>query len=75
MPTLVAGAASSWTYAVTFLNGRMPGDELGEFTCLSNGGCITVDYIVGSVAIWQVTTHFKVIIDDTCYCAMVGDSD
>ncbi len=29
------------------LNGRTPGDESREFTCLANGGCSTVDYIVG----------------------------
>ncbi len=57
------------------LNGRTPGDELGEFTCLANGGRNTVDYIVGSPAIWQATTHLEVIIDDTHYCAVVGDSD
>jgi hypothetical protein len=33
------------------LNGRTPGDELREFTCLANGGRNTVDYIVGSPAI------------------------
>jgi hypothetical protein len=57
------------------LNGRTPSDELGEFTCLANGGCSTVDYIVGSPIIWQAATHLKVIIDDTRYCAMGGDSD
>jgi hypothetical protein len=25
-------------------NGRTPGDELKEFTCLANGGCNTIDY-------------------------------
>jgi len=30
------------------LNGRTPGDESGEFTCLANGGHNIVDYIVGS---------------------------
>jgi hypothetical protein len=48
------------------LNGQTPGDELGEFTCLANAGCSTIDYIVGSPAIWQAVTHFEVIIDDTC---------
>ncbi len=57
------------------LNGRTPGDELREFTCLANGGRNIVDYIVGSPAIWQATTHLEVIIDDTCYCAMGGDSN
>jgi len=57
------------------LNGRTLGDELGEFTCLANGGRNTVDYIVSSFAFWQVTTHLKVIIDDTCYRAMGGNSD
>jgi hypothetical protein len=57
------------------LNGRTPGDELREFTCLANGGHSTVDYIVGSLAIWQIATHLEVIIDDTHYCAMGGDSD
>jgi hypothetical protein len=57
------------------LNGQTPGDELREFTCLANGGRNTVDYIVGSLAIWQVATHLEVIINDTRYCAMGGDSD
>jgi hypothetical protein len=57
------------------LNGRTPGDELREFTCLANGGRNTVDYIVGSLVIWQVATHLEVIIDDTRYCAVGGDSD
>jgi hypothetical protein len=47
----------------------------GEFTCLANGGWSTVDYIVGSPVVWQAVTHFEVIIDDTHYCAMGGDSD
>jgi hypothetical protein len=57
------------------LNGRTPGDELREFICLANGGRSTVDYIVGSPAIWQTATHLEVIINDTRYCAMEGDSD
>jgi hypothetical protein len=57
------------------LNGRTPGDELGEFICLANGGRNTVDYIVGSPTIWQVATHLKVIIDDTRYCVVGGDFD
>jgi hypothetical protein len=57
------------------LNGRTPGDELGEFTCLANGGRSTIDYIIGSLAIWQATTHLEVIIDDTRYCAVGGDFD
>jgi hypothetical protein len=42
---------------------------------LTNGGCSTVNYIVGSPAIWQAATHLEVIIDDTRYCAMGGDSN
>jgi hypothetical protein len=42
---------------------------------LTNGGRITIDYIVSSPVIWQAATHFKVIIDDTPYCAVGGDSD
>jgi len=57
------------------LNGWTPGDELGEFICLANGGCNTVDYIIGSPIVWQAATHLEVIIDDTHYCAMGGDSD
>jgi hypothetical protein len=56
-------------------NGRTLGDELGEFTCLANGGRSTIDYIVGSHAIWQATRHLEVIIDDSCYCMMGGDFD
>jgi hypothetical protein len=47
------------------LNGRTSGDKLREFTCLANGGRNTVDYIVGSLVIWQTATHLEVIIDDT----------
>jgi hypothetical protein len=53
----------------------MLGDESGDFTCLANGGHNTVDYIIGSLAVWQVTTHFEVIIDDTHYCVIGGNSD
>ncbi len=52
------------------LNGRTPGDELGEFTCLANGGHNTINYIVASPTVWQAATHLEVIIDDTRYCAM-----
>jgi hypothetical protein len=57
------------------LNGWTHGDESGDFTCLANGGHNTIDYILGSPIIWQAATHFEVIIDDTHYCAMRGDSD
>jgi hypothetical protein len=56
-------------------NGWTFGDQSGEFTCLANGGRSTVDYIVGSPIVWQAATHFEVIIDDTCYRAMGGDSN
>jgi len=42
---------------------------------LANGGCSIVDYIVGSPAVWQTTTHLEVIIDDTRYYMMGGDSN
>ncbi len=42
---------------------------------MANGVCNIVDYIVASPAIWKVVTHLEVIIDDTHYCAMGGDSD
>jgi hypothetical protein len=57
------------------LNGRTPGDEQGEFICLVNGGRNTVDYIAGSLVVWQAVTHLEVIIVDTRYCTMGGDSD
>ncbi len=57
------------------LNGWTPGDQSGEFTCLANGGCNIVDYIVGSHVVWQTATHLEVIIDDIRYRAMGGDSD
>jgi hypothetical protein len=57
------------------LNGQTLGDELGEFTCLANGGRNIVDYIIGSLIIWQATTHLEVIINDTRYCVMGGHSD
>jgi hypothetical protein len=44
-----------WNFFLPYiLNGQTPGDELGEFTCLTNGGRNIVDYIVGSPAIWQM---------------------
>ncbi len=57
------------------LNGQTHGDELGEFTYLANEGRNIVDYIVGSLVIWQAATHLEVIIDETRYCAMGGDFD
>jgi len=57
------------------LNGWTPSDQSREFTCLANGGRSIVDYIVGSLAIWQAATHLEVIIDDIHYRAMGGDSD
>jgi hypothetical protein len=50
----------------------MLGGKSREFTCLANGGHNIIDYIVGSPAIWQATTHFEVIIDDTRYSAVGG---
>jgi hypothetical protein len=57
------------------LNGRTPGDESREFICLANGGRTIVDYIVGSPIVWQAATHLEVIINDTRYRAMGGDSN
>jgi len=57
------------------LNGRTLGDQSGEFTCLANGGRNTIDYIVGSPVVWQAATHLEVIIDDTRYRVMGGDSN
>ncbi len=57
------------------LNGRTPGDKSGEFIFLVDGGCNTIDYIVGSPAVWQVVTHFEMIIDDIRYCVVGGDFD
>ncbi len=42
---------------------------------MANGGRSIVDYIIGSLAIWQTTTHLEVIIDDTCYYTMGRNSD
>jgi hypothetical protein len=84
MLVLVVGVASFWTYVVTLgcsssmvghLVGWTPGDESGEFTCLANGGCNTIDYIIDSPAAWQAATHLEVIINDTRYYMMGGDSD
>jgi hypothetical protein len=57
------------------LNGRTPSDELKEFICLVIGGCNTVNYIIGSPIVWQAVTHFEVIIDDTRYYMVGGDSN
>ncbi len=76
---LAARAVNSWTYVVTLgcsfsMVGHMVTNQ-GEFTCLANGGRNIVDYIVGSPVVWQVATHLEVIIDDTRYYAMGGNSD
>ncbi len=42
---------------------------------MANRGRSTIDYIVDSPTVWQATTHFEVIIDDTRYSAVGGDSD
>ncbi len=42
---------------------------------MANGGCSTVDYIVGSSIVWQAATHLEVIIDDNHYYIMGGDFD
>jgi hypothetical protein len=42
---------------------------------LANVGRNTIDYIIGSPTIWQHATHLEVIINDTHYCTMGGDSD
>ncbi len=34
-----------------------------------------LDYIISSHIIWQATTHLEVIMHDTRYCAMGGDSN
>ncbi len=41
---------------------------------MANGGRNIVDYIIGSHVVWQGATHLEVIIDDTRYCTMGGDS-
>ncbi len=38
-------------------------------------GGITLSIIVGSPIVWQAGTHFEMIINDTHYYAMGGDSD
>jgi hypothetical protein len=52
-----------------------PGDESREVIHLANGERSTVDYIMGSLTIWQAPTHLEVIINDTRYYAMGGDSN
>ncbi len=42
---------------------------------MANGKRSTVNYIIDSPTVWQVATHLEVIIDDTHYYAMGGDSD
>jgi hypothetical protein len=42
---------------------------------LGKWGRNTVNYIVGSLTIWQLATHYEVIIDDTRYFTMGEDSD
>jgi hypothetical protein len=50
----------------------MPSDESGEFIYLANVGHNNVNYIVGSLVVWQVVTYFEVTIDDTRYCTIGG---
>jgi hypothetical protein len=48
---------------------------MNQGSSLANGGRNIVDYIVGSPVVWQAATHFEVIIDDTRYYMVGGDSD
>jgi hypothetical protein len=56
-------------------NGWTPGDELEEFTCLENGGHKIINYIISSPIVGQVATHLEVIVDDTHYRKMGGNSN
>ena len=60
---------------IYILNGRTPGDEEGEVTCLSNGGSSTVDYFVASGDLLACSPRLQVI-SDAHLCGRRGsDSD
>jgi hypothetical protein len=46
------------------LNGRTPGDILGEYTCLSNKGFSTVDYFLTTVHPLEGVKHLEVNCDE-----------
>jgi hypothetical protein len=49
------------------LNGRVAGDLTGEYTCLTNHGHNTIDYMIASPEMFKATQHLEVLTDPT-YC-------
>ena len=52
------------TYDIHLLNGRFPGDECGNFTCIANRGKSVVDYFIMSTTLFDRVIDFYIDITD-----------
>lgn len=53
---------------VHLLNGRVNGDEKGEFTCIANDGVNIVDYNIASTELFESISYFHIEDrDDSVY--------
>ena len=59
---------SSWkllnichNHNINIANGQIPGDRLGNFTCLNNLGASVVEYLLADRNIWEKMLKFKVL--------------
>jgi hypothetical protein len=57
------------------LNGRVVGDMTREYTCLTNHGHNTVDYMIASPEMFEVAQHLEVLTDPTYYGSKQSESD
>ena len=49
------------TYGIHIQNGRSPGDNDGEITCIANDGYSIVDYFIVSSNLFQSVSRFEVV--------------
>ena len=48
--------------AVHFVNGRVTGDERGNFTCVANGGRSVLDYTLVNTRFYNRISHLEVCV-------------
>jgi hypothetical protein len=63
------------TTGLFILNGRTPGDILGEYTCLSNKGFSIVDYFLKTVDQLEGVKRLEVNCDEKYSCHKDAHSD
>ena len=50
------------SYGMHIVYGRISGDKNGDITCVTNGGCIVVDYMLVNTRLYSSIQHFEVIV-------------